>query len=89
MPHYETLAVYRTTVAKRGAPRTAMQNTTAIASGNFGNGRVLCFSPHPEKTSGLERFVHRAVLAVVPKNESVFASELILDQSQTAWEASR
>jgi predicted Fe-S protein YdhL (DUF1289 family) len=38
-----------------------MKGTTAIARGEFGKGRVVCFSPHPEKTRGCERFVTEAV----------------------------
>jgi hypothetical protein len=49
-------------VAKHGAPPGVMPGTTAIASGPHGRGRVLCFSPHPERTPGLERFLTRAVL---------------------------
>ena len=38
-----------------------MRGTTAIARGHFGKGRVLCFSPHPEKTPGREPFLQAAV----------------------------
>jgi hypothetical protein len=38
-----------------------MKGTTAIAKGKFGNGRVLCFSPHPEMTQGLEQMVRLAI----------------------------
>lgn len=59
---YTALAIYETEIAKRGAPRGVMKGTTAIAAAQFGRGRVLCFSPHPEKTDGLKRYVRRAVL---------------------------
>ncbi len=58
---YETLATFKTEIAKNGAPEGVMKGTTAIASGEFGRGRVLCFSPHPEMTEGLERMVHAAI----------------------------
>jgi hypothetical protein len=38
-----------------------MKGTTAAALGTFGRGRVFCFSPHPEKTPGLDGFVRAAV----------------------------
>lgn len=39
---------------QNGAPTGVMIGTTAIALGEFGKGRVICFSPHPEKTPNLE-----------------------------------
>jgi hypothetical protein len=38
-----------------------MVGTTAIARGRFGQGRVICFSPHPEMTEGLDSFVEHAI----------------------------
>ena len=61
IPDYQPLAAYETEIAKNGAPEGVMKGTTAIAAGTFGRGRVLCFSPHPEKTEGLNRFVHLAI----------------------------
>lgn len=58
---YETIASYGTEIAKNGAPQGVMKGTTAIAQGRFGRGRVLCFSPHPEMTKGLELLVHHAI----------------------------
>ncbi len=58
---YETVAVFQTEIANNGAPKGVMKGTTAIAQGRFGKGRVVCFSPHPEKTKGLEIFVHYAI----------------------------
>lgn len=59
LPDYERLATYGTEIAKNGAPGGVMVGTTAIAAGTFGRGRVICFSPHPEKTAGLEDFIRR------------------------------
>jgi len=59
---YQLLAVFHSEIAKKGAPKGVMKGTTAIAAGRFGDGRVFCFSPHPEKTKGLETFVVRSVL---------------------------
>jgi hypothetical protein len=58
---YEGLATFGTEIAENGAPRGVMPGTTAIASGVHRKGRVLCFSPHPERTTGLERWLQRAV----------------------------
>lgn len=62
LPDYLTLATYKTEIARNGAPEGVMLGTTAIAIGQFGKGRVFCFSPHPEKTGGLDRWVRQAVL---------------------------
>ena len=40
---------------------TANQLTKAIAQGEFGRDGVVCFSPHPEKTKGLEALVRYAI----------------------------
>ncbi len=61
IPDYKPLALYETEIAKNDAPQGVMKGTTAIASGEFGKGRVFCFSPHPEKTKGLESFLDRAI----------------------------
>jgi glutamine amidotransferase-like uncharacterized protein len=58
---YELLAAFETEIAENGAPSGVMKGTTAIARGSFGKGRVVCFSPHPEKTPGRESFVRDAV----------------------------
>jgi glutamine amidotransferase-like uncharacterized protein len=58
---YEQLAAYETEIAKNGAPSGVMKGTTAIARCSYGKGRVQCFSPHPEKTPGLEPFLQAAV----------------------------
>lgn len=71
IPDYEPLAVYRSEIAKKGAPRNVMPGTTAIAAGSFGRGRVLCFSPHPELTDGLGSFVREGVHLVARKRSIV------------------
>lgn len=58
---YEVIAVFDTEVAKNGAPKGVMKGTTAIAKGQYGQGRVVCFSPHPESTEGLKHLVKRAI----------------------------
>ncbi|WP_254510517.1 BPL-N domain-containing protein [Anatilimnocola floriformis] len=61
LPEYRELAKFETEVAKNGAPTGVMVGTTAIAAADFGMGRVLCFSPHPELTKDQEAMVHRSV----------------------------
>ena len=39
-----------------------MQGQTAVAAAPFGKGRVVCFSPHAEKTDGQETLLHHALL---------------------------
>lgn len=60
LPDFESLADFETEIATNGAPKGVMKGTSAIARGSFGQGRVVCFSPHPEKTRGLETFVTEA-----------------------------
>ncbi len=71
---YETLATYETEIAENGASEGVMKGTTAIARGEFGRGRVFCFSPHPEMTEGREHLVRVAIDYVkrnhAPKTES-------------------
>jgi glutamine amidotransferase-like uncharacterized protein len=61
IPNFESLATFETEIRKNDAPEGIMKGTTAIARGKFGEGRVVCFSPHPEKTKGCEAFVSEAV----------------------------
>jgi hypothetical protein len=41
-----------------------MLGTTAAAEGQFGRGRVICFSPHPEMTKGIENLIQNAINSV-------------------------
>lgn len=70
IPDFTSLATYHTEIAKNGAPKGIMKGTTAIARGNFGKGRVLCFSPHPELTQGLEHFIKLAISEVGDSEKS-------------------
>jgi glutamine amidotransferase-like uncharacterized protein len=58
---YSTLAAFETEIAKNGAPTGVMVGTTAIATGRYQKGRVLCFSPHPERSERLRSWVVLAV----------------------------
>ena len=67
---YEAVAVFDTEIAKNGAPKGVMLGTTAIAKGQFGKGRVVCFSPHPELTESLEHLIEHAINHVKRKRLS-------------------
>lgn len=52
LPGYQVLATYKTEIAEKGAPAGAMVDTHAIIRSCYGNGHVICFSPHPEEPGG-------------------------------------
>jgi hypothetical protein len=62
MPPYRTLARFTSEVAENGSPPGIMTGAPAMAEGTFGKGRVIIFSPHPERTPGLERIVPLALV---------------------------
>ena len=61
IPDFEPLAFFRTEFAENGSPKGAMVNTPAMVAAPFGKGRVLCSSPHPEQTDGMEGWIEKAV----------------------------
>ncbi len=63
LPPFVPLAYYRTEVAQYTPQRGTMIDTPSIVSANFGAGRVVAISPHPEATRGLEFLIKRSVLA--------------------------
>lgn len=67
VPDFTPLASFETEIAKNGAPKGVMKGTTAVAVGVFGAGRVVCFSPHPEKKDQTRALLHKAVDWVVGK----------------------
>jgi glutamine amidotransferase-like uncharacterized protein len=62
IPDFETLALYRTEIAKNGAPGGVMIGTPAIVRSRYGEGRVFVSSPHPESSKGLAEIIRRAVI---------------------------
>ena len=72
-PEYESLGVYRTGIAEKGAPEGIMPGTSAIVRATFEKGRVFVFSPHPEMTDGLGFMVERAVSWVGKRETSAGA----------------
>jgi len=61
IPDYEELAKFETEIVKNGASPGVMTGCTAIAIGSYKDGRVLCFSPHPEHDEPTESLLVRAV----------------------------
>jgi putative intracellular protease/amidase len=59
---YTVLAYFRSDMARgRNSPKGLMPGTPAIIAGEYGQGRVLCCSPHPEYTLALKSVIPRAV----------------------------
>lgn len=67
---FQTLATFTTEIVKNGASPGVMKGTVAMAKGTYGRGVVLCYSPHPELTVGLESLLERAVRMAARKAES-------------------
>lgn len=61
IPAYESLAFFRTELAKNGTPEGVMIDSPALARGSYGKGRVLFSSPHPEQTRGMDDLIPSAV----------------------------
>jgi len=61
LSEYKTLALFRTELSENGTPPGIMVDSPAIASGTYGNGRVIISSPHPEQSAGLETFAPAAI----------------------------
>ena len=57
VPNYESLAIFKTEIALKGAPQGIMARTSAAVRAQYGKGRVFCFSPHPELTEGLHHLI--------------------------------
>lgn len=62
---YRTLATYATEISENESPPGIMICSPAIAEAPYGAGRVMIFSPHPERTAGLERMLPLAVIRLV------------------------
>jgi glutamine amidotransferase-like uncharacterized protein len=57
IPDYESLAIYASEIAEKGAPQGVMIGTSAAVRCQYVDGRVFVFSPHPEMTEGKERLI--------------------------------
>lgn len=65
---YEPLAYFRSEMASNGAPVGLMVNAPAIFAGDYKRGRVVCISPHPEQTPGLEEIVPKLAAWAAPRS---------------------
>lgn len=74
VPDFKSLATYKSEIAKNGAPKGIMIGTTAIASGEYEKGKVICFSNHPEKSEGVEELLLHAVQWASPAKPFKFTS---------------
>lgn len=61
LPDFQPWAVFRSEVSESGTPAGLMVGAPAIVAGRYGRGRVVCFSPHPDQTRGLEELVRRGL----------------------------
>lgn len=61
LPSYTPIAWFRSEVSKYEPQKGTMINTPAIVVADFGEGRVLSVSPHPEATPGLESMIVNGV----------------------------
>ncbi|MAF66229.1 MAG: hypothetical protein CMJ84_11310 [Planctomycetes bacterium] len=57
----EVLARFTTGIGENGADPAMMVGKPAAVRSLYGAGRVLLFSPHPEKTAGLEAVIERGL----------------------------
>jgi putative intracellular protease/amidase len=61
-PACEVLGVFRTEVFPTNRTTTVkMSGTPALISGTYGKGRIICSSPHPESTTGLDEIFRHMV----------------------------
>ena len=58
---FRTLANFRSEVSKYEPQKGTMVNTPAIIVGEYGKGRVLCISPHPESSTALYGLVQNGI----------------------------
>ena len=58
---FRSLATFRSEVSRYKPQEGTMVNTPAIIVGEFGKGRVLCISPHPESSAQLYSLVANGI----------------------------
>ncbi len=71
LPPFEVLAYFRSEMAEHDSPPGVMVNSPAIFKAAYHQGRVVCISPHPEQTQGLEDIVPAAVSWVSGKSKTL------------------
>jgi glutamine amidotransferase PdxT len=77
LPAYRTLAIFATEVAENGSPAGIMVGSPALVEARYGAGRAMIFSPHPERTEGLERFVPLAIARLASTGDMTTESESV------------
>jgi glutamine amidotransferase-like uncharacterized protein len=75
LPAFETLATYETEIAEKGAPKGVMIGTSAIARTTFGQGRVICYSPHPESASTTDHIMSSGILWACKRDQEILQPE--------------
>ena len=80
IPDFESLATFDTEIRKNDAPKGIMKGTTAIARGHFGDGRVVCFSTHPEKSRGCGAYVEEMVRWAADADKPEFVHKIAVRQ---------
>lgn len=61
LPEFRPLAVFKSEIVKNGAIPGIMIGTTAIAQAEYGKGRVVAVSPHPEKVEAQRYMIAKIV----------------------------
>ena len=61
LPAFTSLATFASEIAKKGAPTGVMVGTIAIATADYGQGRVAVISPHPEKGAEYHEVIRRVI----------------------------
>lgn len=64
LPPYTVIAYFRSDTKLENAASGKMIGAPAIIMADYGKGRVLTVSPHPENSPGLQNLIPRAVLAL-------------------------
>ena len=70
LPEFRTLATFIVPVEKNDKPQDHMIGKPAIATADYGNGRVLIISPHPESNPDLDWMLQRSIRWTVRRNET-------------------
>ena len=65
---YTVLAWFRSEKVLHPPQKGTMIDTPAIVSGEFGKGRVISISPHPEATKGLQSFIIQSIKHVANRH---------------------
>ncbi len=70
LPEIRTLATFKVPVEKNDKPQDHMIGKPAIAAADYGSGRVLIISPHPESNPDLDWMLQRSIRWTVRRHEA-------------------